>query len=157
VIGIIFPVYHSVNDGIPLIVKRFIKNIDNLASKYIFAVCTNRGWPGSTIGNLNKLIRSGNGNLAAGFTVKMPDNSTARATAEEQNKLFNRWKRKLVNICNYISARKKGKYETSNILIKILFTPLFSYLKYLTIKMLKKLSESSHLIRMEDTPIHLPL
>jgi len=111
-----------------LIVKRFIKNMDNLASKYIFAVCTNRGWSGSTIGNLNKLIKSRNSNLAAKFTVKMPDNSTVRTTAEEQNKFFNSWKRKLVNICNYICARKKGKYETSNILIKILFAPLFSIL-----------------------------
>ena len=39
-IGIIFPCYLAQLYGIPLIVERFVKRIEDVGSKYIFAVCT---------------------------------------------------------------------------------------------------------------------
>ena len=56
VIGIIFPVYFALFGGIPLIVERFIRKLENINSKYIFAVCTYANGTGSAIDNLNKLL-----------------------------------------------------------------------------------------------------
>jgi flavodoxin len=39
-IGIVFPAYMAHLYGIPLIVERFIKKLEDIDSKYIFAVCT---------------------------------------------------------------------------------------------------------------------
>lgn len=38
--GIVFPSYLAALSGLPLIVERFVKKIQHIESKYIFAVCT---------------------------------------------------------------------------------------------------------------------
>ena len=53
VVGIVFPVFYATNDcGIPIIVEGFVKKLKNVISKYIFAVCTHGGMPGTTIENM---------------------------------------------------------------------------------------------------------
>lgn len=126
VVGIVFPDYHS---SLPNIVKRFITNIDTLDGKYIFGVCTYGGkGPGLTIRYLEKLIESKDGNLAAGFAVKMPYNyikpsfsfkkcaihiTLKEVSVEEQRRMFSDWSKKLEVITDFVNARKKGVYETS--------------------------------------------
>ena len=39
-IGIVFPSYLAPFTGLPLIVERFVKKIDNIEALHIFAVCT---------------------------------------------------------------------------------------------------------------------
>jgi ferredoxin len=163
VIGIVFPVYYATNDsGIPLIVGRFVRKLENLGSKYVFAVCTHQGAPGATIENLGKLVKSCGGELAAGFKVKMSiPYSTAQKISyslfhrelvangleddEKQQKLFDEWKKKLQSITEYVTTRKKGKFETRGLLLKIFLAPfqpienqIFSY-RY------RKLSKASSL------------
>ena len=71
VIGIVFPVYFASNDngGIPLIVGRFVGKLDNIGSKYIFAICTHSGMPGTTIEHFRRIVEARGGKLAAGFAV----------------------------------------------------------------------------------------
>jgi flavodoxin len=71
VVGMVFPVYFALNGGIPMIVGRFVEKLENIGPKYLFAVCTHSGGPGSTMENLGNKIRSRGGKLAAGYTVKM--------------------------------------------------------------------------------------
>jgi flavodoxin len=41
VIGIVFPIYYASNDkGVPLIIERFVGKLNDISSKYVFAVCT---------------------------------------------------------------------------------------------------------------------
>ena len=122
-VGIVFPVYYATNDcGIPLIVNRFVHKLENLRSKYIFAVCTCGNMPGTAIENLEKQVHSQGGELAAGFTFKMSDKPL---TPERQEKALVYQKEKLNAICEYVSARKKGKLETRGITRKIFLAPLF--------------------------------
>ena len=143
VIGIVFPVYHAVFDGMPLIIGRFVRKMEHLDSKYIFAVCTCKGWSRVTINKLGEIIKSRGGKLSAGFTVPMPDNSSP-TTIEEQQKLFNNWKKKLEIIYQYVNARKKGKYENT-VLYNIIVAPFTSRLQKTTIKVLNTLSNTSDL------------
>ena len=102
VVGIVFPVYHAIFNGMPLIIGRFIRKMGNIDSKYIFAVCTCKGWSRVTINKVGEIIKIRGGRLSAGFTVKMPDNSSS-TTREKQQKLFNKWKKKLEIIYHYVN------------------------------------------------------
>jgi ferredoxin len=141
-LGIVFPVYYATNDcGIPLIVGRFARKLENIGSKYIFAVCTYGYMAGTTIENLRKAIKSHGGELAAGFTVKM---SSKKLTEEKQQKMAIDQKKKLDDICEYVAARKKGKFETRGRLRKLVFAPLlFLAIKPVFSRRYRKLSSSS--------------
>jgi ferredoxin len=141
VIGIVFPVYYATNDcGIPLIVGRFVRKLENLGSKYIFAVCTHGGMPGTTIENLKKAIASRGGKLAAGFTVRMSNKNLAE---RRQQKMLIKRKKKLKAICEYVNARREGRFETRGLLRKILLAPLRSLEKPIFLYRYKKLSSTS--------------
>jgi len=143
VVGIVFPVYHAVFNGMPLIIGRFIRKMENIDSKYIFAVCTCMGWSRVTINKVGEIIKTRGGQLSAGFTVKMPDNSNP-TTIEERQKLFNNWKKKLEIIYHYVNARKKGKYENT-VLYNIIVALFMSRLQKTTIRVLNTLSNTSGL------------
>jgi ferredoxin len=141
VIGIVFPVYYATNDcGIPLIVGRFVRKLEKLGSKYIFAVCTHGGMPGTTIENLKKAIASRGGKLAAGFTVRMSNKNLAE---RRQQKMLIKRKKKLKAICEYVNARREGKFETRGLLRKILLAPLRSIEKPIFLYRYRKLSSTS--------------
>jgi flavodoxin/Pyruvate/2-oxoacid:ferredoxin oxidoreductase delta subunit len=151
-VGIVFPVYYATNDsGVPLIIRRFIQKLENLNSKYIFAVATCGSMPGMTIENVAKLVKSRGGELAAGFTVKMNNETLSQ---EKQDKALAHQKEKLDTICKYVLSRKRGRLETRSIMRKIALAPLL----YLAIKpafsrRYRKLSGSPHLPFSELIPV----
>jgi ferredoxin/flavodoxin len=136
-IGIVFPVYHAVFDGMPLIVARFANKLANIEGKYIFAVCTCKGWSRLTLAKLAEIIQARGGKLAAGFTVVMPDNSSP-TTEEQRQKLFANWHKKLEVICRYVDARDKGKMENT-VLFNLLMAPFTAKTKKTTMDLLNKL------------------
>ncbi len=162
IIGIIFPVYHATfgYSGIPLIVRRFIGKIENINSKYVFAICTHSGMPGATIGNLNKIIKSKGGELSFGLTMKMSIpytgidkikyaffNTELKANILRDNKE----RQNLTEICNekinsayeHIIANKKGKLETTKIMFQLLHIPFYLLQKQTAKSRYKRLSNSS--------------
>ncbi len=171
VIGIVFPVYYATNDcGIPLIVRRFVNKLGNLSSKYIFAVCTHQGAPGTTIENLAKIVKSCGGELAVGFKVKMsysysvPEKirhslfhkelvTDSLEDNEKQQKLFDDWKKKIEGICEYVTARKTGKFETRSLLLKTFLAPFHPIEKLAFLYRYRKLSNMSHLPFNELIPL----
>ncbi|MBN2380908.1 EFR1 family ferrodoxin [candidate division WOR-3 bacterium] len=109
-IGFVFPVYLG---GVPRIVRRFVKKMDNLASKYMFAVCTFENTTG-VFKILSKEIRKRGGALSASFTVKMPGNYIVGGGAistSEQRMLFDGWKEKLPVVVKYLEERSEGLFE----------------------------------------------
>jgi len=122
---IVFPVYMW---GIPLIIERFVKSIENLNEKPLYAIVTYGGMPAATIHIFEKTLEQYGGKLAAGFAVHMPGNYTPLygAVAEErQKKLFDKWNKKCKIIAEYIKANKEGKKETNNALINFIFSNVF--------------------------------
>ena len=151
VIGLVFPVFYATNDcGIPLIVARFIKKLENLSSKYIFAVCTCGYMPGTTIKNLRKTIESRGGKLAAGFTVRM---SSKNLNERKQQKTRANRKKKLEAICEYVNAQREGKFETRGLLRKIVLAPLRALEKPIFKYRYKKLSNTSRKSFSELIPL----
>ena len=151
VIGIVFPVYYATNDcGVPLIIARFVKKLESFGSKYIFAVCTHGGMPGTTIENLRNAIEASGGKLAAGFVVRM--NNKKISERKQQEILVNR-KKKVEVICEYVNARKRGRYETRGLLRKILLAPLRALEKPIFNYRYRKLSNTSRKSFSELIPL----
>jgi ferredoxin len=151
VMGLVFPVFYATNDcGIPLIVERFIKKLENLGSKYIFAVCTCGYMPGTTIENLRKAIGVRGGKLAGGFTLRM---SAKNLAERKQQKMFVKRKKKIEAICEYVNARKEGEFETRGLLRKILLAPLRALEKPIFMRRYRKLSNSSRKSFSELIPL----
>jgi ferredoxin len=123
VIGIVFPV-HDFKP--PPIVLAFIRRLSEIDSKYLFAVGTYGVMPLNAMKTLDKEIRTCGGKLSLGFVVRMPHNAIGYRTIsiDEQNKMFENWKKKLEVIAEYVRTRKKGILETRNILIHFVFSGL---------------------------------
>ncbi|MGB9978787.1 EFR1 family ferrodoxin [Methanobacterium sp.] len=116
VIGIVFPVYYLGTVNIPLVVQRFVMKLDDINTKYIFAVCTYGGGSGSTLTMLDKMIRARGGRLASGFGVQMPQNAFKKPF-ENKIKLYNNWKEKKLDfICEHVKA-KDGWFDTDGLFI----------------------------------------
>jgi len=140
----VFPVYYATNDsGVPLIIHKFIQKLENLNSKYVFAVVTCGSMPGTTIENLAKIVKFQGGELAAGFTVKMKNETLSQ---EKQDKALAYQKEKLDAICKYVLSRKRGRLETRGIMRKIVLAPLLYFaIKPVFSRRYRKLSGSPSL------------
>jgi ferredoxin/flavodoxin len=132
VIGVVFPVYGIFR--IPSIIERFVGKLNDVNSKYIFAVSTYGTIAGAAVKTFGKIVESCGGKLSAGFSVKMPVNNItlpsfiySGSIEDKERKLFANWRKKLDFICEYVSARRQGKFEVSNKLLVSLFYPLDKY------------------------------
>lgn len=161
--GIVFPVYYATNDngGVPLIVRRFIDKLDGIGQKYLFAVCTHSGGPGTTIENARDMIAARGGKLAAGFTVKMAVPPAAikkikdavlykelrkTDTPGDQGRYQQAYAdaaKKLDAICEYVNAGKTGMFETSSALQKLVNVPLLLLTKPVFTSRYRQLSGST--------------
>lgn len=166
-IGIVFPVFYANIGGVPLIVERFVKKLRNLESKYIFAVCTHAGGPGSTIETMKKLIKDQGGTLALGFNVKMaiPYSVSLKMKralfhkefdakgeilkdAGKQQEVYDFWKNKLEKIIKHIRNHEEGIFEITGALIKAIsspFLPLSNYIFRLHYKELVGVSREARI------------
>jgi len=152
VIGIVFPTYYEPYGGVPLIVRKFTGKLEDIESKYIFAICTYGSGSFVTLNYLEKIIKSRGGKLAARFTVNMPLNMAGSKinNPQKQQKMFHVWKENIEVISERVNARKEGKFDTPNllvgkiyILIKVVVTPIIFLFKPTTLRHLKKYSNSS--------------
>lgn len=120
----VFPVYIW---GIPLIVEQFIKKVENLHDKYIFAVLTYGGTAGAAVKLFAKMIENRGGKLALGFKVHMPGNYTPLYGAideKKQQRLFSDWQQRLPAIAKAITSRRRGINENDNPLFNFIFSEI---------------------------------
>jgi ferredoxin len=104
-IGIVFPVYYVGMVYVPLIVQRFVAKLDDIGTKYVFAVCTYGGGAGRTLELLDRMVRSRGGRLSAGFGVHMPQNAFDKPF-ENREKVIRDSKGKIAAIAECVNARQ---------------------------------------------------
>jgi flavodoxin/ferredoxin len=116
VIGFAFPIYDFKP---PLTMEKFIHKLKNIDSKYLFAVCTYGITTSQSLNYLDKVIKSCGGHLSAGFAVSMPHNGvgSGAVSTTQHERMFENWKIKREEICEYIHARKEGKIESSSLFL----------------------------------------
>jgi flavodoxin/ferredoxin len=161
VIGIIFPVYYLGTVNIPLVVQRFVMKLDEISTKYIFAVCTYGGGSGSTLTILDEMIQARSGHLSSGFGVQMPQNAF-RKPFENKTKLYNNWKEKKLDfIAEKVKTREEGRFDDDGLFIGLTVTIIekmtkLNFLKPFFIDPMKstaKVSKDSNLTTCELIPL----
>lgn len=135
-IGLVFPLYDF---KYPRIVEECVKKMENLSSKYIFAVCTYAIAPSRSLLELKKVIEAQGGTLSGGFAVKMPHSGIASASVGSKEKdqlLFEAWELRKINVINYVTNKEEGKIESTPAALNFFrkemlkaFPTLFTFLK----------------------------
>jgi len=124
VIGVVFPIYDFKP---PRIIGQFIRKLDNLEAKYLFAVCTYGISPGKAMQYFEKELMACGGKLAGGFAVHMPRNGIGSAafSGTQHEHMFTSGKQQREVIYEYMHARKQGTLETSNLFVSFILSGLF--------------------------------
>lgn len=156
-IGLVFPSYLAQLYGIPLIVEKFVKQLDDIGTKYIFAICTCGGYRSVNalppLKNLARLIRSLGGKLSAEFSIRLPMNNLDYAHIpvpinKDQEIMFKKCQKNIETISQCISERKLNKYRALHSLINLLVTPICLLIRGTCIVSLKKYAKEP-----EDTKL----
>jgi flavodoxin len=99
VIGVVFPLHGIFR--VPSIVKRFVGKLDDISSKYVFAVITYGSMAGGVTKSFRSVVESCGGKLSAGFAVHMPMNNITipfmynGTVRDKEQKLFAEWHREV--------------------------------------------------------------
>ncbi|MDD5174607.1 MAG: EFR1 family ferrodoxin [Candidatus Omnitrophica bacterium] len=110
-VGIVFPVYIS---GLPLIVARFLKNLNISNNTYYFAVTNFGGMPGRALALTRKILKERGASLAAGFGILMPGNYTplyGAAAKDKQKAIFDKEKVRIKEIAGKVREGATGILE----------------------------------------------
>jgi ferredoxin len=134
----VFPCYLAQLNGIPSIVEAFVKRLEGLAGKYIFAVCSYGGFGPvnalPTLKNLSSLIRSMGGELSGAFSVRLPLNNLDYdhmpvPVERDQELILRRASRKIEAICLRIIHRKGTRHRRMKSFTGLLLAPMYSMMR----------------------------
>jgi ferredoxin/flavodoxin len=164
-IGIVFPSYMAQFFGVPLIVERFIEKLEDIGSKYIFAVCTCGAYESvnavPTLKKLAKIIKLSGGRLSAEYSVRLPMNNLDYdhipiPINKNSEDIIKKSERKINAICRSIKSRKKDKYRIIKLLFNLLMSPMYILARKPCLTALKKFAkepENSKLKYYELIPL----
>jgi ferredoxin len=110
-IGLFSPVYAW---GLPRRVVRFLHTLQAPPDAYLFGVVTCGGSPGSTLPQIEHLLKRRGLTLSAGWSIQMPSNyivAGGAAPQEEQEKRFARASEQIIEIQAAIRARETVPIE----------------------------------------------
>ena len=146
-VGVVFPSYMAQFFGVPLMVESFVKKIEDIGSKYIFAVCTCGAYESvnavPTLKKLAKLIKSSGGNLSAEYSVRLPMNNLDYdhipiPINKNSELIIEKSKKRIAVICGNIASGKKDKYRIVKSFSNLLMTPMYLMLYKQCMTALKK-------------------
>ncbi len=149
-IGIVFPAYMAQLNGVPLIVEDFVKKIQDIRKKSIFAVCTCGGREDynalPAVKNLGKYVKKAGGRLHSEFIVRMPMNNCDYGfipfpVEKDPETIINTSKTVINDICCRIRAGKREKNRSLKTVLNFFMKPLYAMLCGLYIAEIAKYSK----------------
>lgn len=158
VVGIVFPAYLAPLSGIPLIVQRFVRKLENIESMHLFAVCTCGGYEIvnalPTLKNLSRLIRLNGGKLSAEYSVRLPMNNLDYdhipvPINTDQETVIRNCDKKLEGICERILNKKADKHRLLKTLFNCLMTPMYRMMKKSCIRALRQYAKEAENCTLE--------
>jgi len=123
-VGIVFPVYMF---GLPLIVVRFLRNLNVPNNAYVFSVANFGGLPGRALMLTRVMLKKRGIELAAGFGVLMPGNYTpfyGAIAVDKQKTMFDKEKARIKEIAGKIREKVTGILEEKPFLINAILYKL---------------------------------
>ncbi len=147
---IVFPSYLAAACGVPLIVERFVRAIEDIELKKITAVCTCGGYEivnaNPSLIKLKKIIESAGGRLETRFSLRLPMNNLdyehIPVPIEKRTEhILTQAESKLQKISKQIGSSTGGQFEISNTLFNFIIQPLFKIMKNATLNSLRGYAE----------------
>jgi formate hydrogenlyase subunit 6/NADH:ubiquinone oxidoreductase subunit I/flavodoxin len=151
-IGIVFPSYLAPLSGIPLIIEDFLRKLEDIESKSLFAICTCGGYEIvnalPTLKNLAKLIQAIGGKLFAEYSVRLPMNNLDYdhipvPINRDQATIIKNCNKKLDVICKRILRGQGTNYEFFKTFFNSLMTPMYQMIKQPCLITLKKMAHEN--------------
>jgi formate hydrogenlyase subunit 6/NADH:ubiquinone oxidoreductase subunit I len=148
-VGIVFPAYLSAVHGVPLIVERFVSELEDIDSKRLFAVCTCGGYElfnaVPALGALAKVVGEAGSRLAAEYTVRLPMNNLDYGhipvpIETDSAVIISRAEAQVGDICDRIANGRNGRYRILGRLVTALMVPAYSAMAKSTVQILKQLA-----------------
>lgn len=116
-VGIIFPVYCF---GLPLIVRRFLRQAPLVKAKYIYTIANMAGMAGNVHREARNLLAKQNAGLSAGWSIIMPTNYPVLSSPpprEKQERIFAKAEERIKEIAHCVSRGKTGIFEDSSAIL----------------------------------------
>lgn len=143
---IVFPSYLASLSGLPLVVERFIRMIDNINDVIFFAVCNCGGYESvnalPSLQKLRQIFKSCGGKLYAEYTLRMPMNNLDYdhipiPINRNHEEIIRKSELEIDQICSYIINNKKTRHKVGKDLFLIIMKPLFNIMRPAIIEDLK--------------------
>ena len=132
-VGIVFPAYLAPLYGVPLMVDTFIRRLDDIHSKRLFAVCSCGGYEivnaVPPLKNLAKLVRALGGRLFAQYSVRLPMNNLNYdhipvPIERDSGVVIANSKKALADICGRITAGRREKHHLARSVVNVMLVPM---------------------------------
>jgi formate hydrogenlyase subunit 6/NADH:ubiquinone oxidoreductase subunit I/flavodoxin len=137
-IGLVFPAYMAQLNGVPLIVERFIRGLEDIGTKYVFAVCTCGGYELfnglPALRNCARLVRRLGGRVSAEYSIRLPMNTLDYSHLpvpinQDRDRLFERSRGRVQEICRITARGGKSRHKAMKMLLNSIMTPLYLMLR----------------------------
>lgn len=131
---IVFPSYLAPLSGLPLVVEKFVKSVDNIGDITFFAVCNCGGYESvnalPSLQKLRQIIRSCGGKLYAEYSLRMPMNNLDYdhipiPINRNHEEIIRKSKLKIDRICSCINNNEKTRQKVAKDSFFIIMKPIY--------------------------------
>jgi len=152
---LVFPSYLALLSGLPMIVERFVRAIENIGDLTILGICNCGGYEIvnalPSLKKLRKVIRSCGGNLYAEYSLRLPMNNLDYdhipiPINRNSEDIIRKSKTEIDRISSSIMKGKKTRHKALKNVILLILEPMFKSMRPAVVKELK---EKAH--EPEDT------
>lgn len=149
IIGIVFPAYLSALHGVPMMVEGFVRRLEGLESKRLYAVCTCGGYElvnaVPALRSINRFVRGQDGRLAGEYSLRLPMNNLDYEhipvpIETDSNVIIARAEGQIDAISRRIAQGRQGKAHLARRLFTVLMAPLYALMAQSTLKSLRELA-----------------
>jgi ferredoxin/flavodoxin len=131
---IVFPAYMAQLFGVPLVVDEFIKRLEDLPAKVLYAVVTCGGYRSfnalPATRSLARTIRKRGGRIRAGYAVRLPMNTLDYSHIpipinKDHDRMFSGCEADVRRISQAIAQRKRDGFLLIKVLLNMIMTPMY--------------------------------
>ena len=146
-VGVVFPAYLAPLSGVPLIVERFVRSINAIDSRRIFAVCTCGGYeivnavPALT--SFTRMVRALGGKVFAQYSLRMPMNNLDYdhipvPIERDTSTILAKSERRVRDIAFRVLAGRRARHHLWRSVANALLHPMYAALRRSCIESLRQ-------------------
>ena len=149
-VGVVFPAYLAPLSGVPLIVERFLRAIDAIDTRRIFAVCTCGGYEivnaVPALESFSRTVRALGGRVFAQYSVRMPMNNLDYdhipvPIERDTSTILTGSESCIRDIAFRVLAQRRARHELWRSVVNALFQPMYAALRRSCIRSLRQYAQ----------------